>query len=87
MATLDISRLSVDERLDLIGDLWNSLNAEALSPAQHAELARRTGLGIDDLDWAKPYVDEALAQVERGEVFTLVELEAHLDARFGPLAK
>ncbi len=87
MSTLDISRLSVAERLDLIGDLWDSLSAEALTPAQHAELERRTGAGIDDLDWAKPYVDEALAQVERGEVVTLGELEAHLDARFGPLAK
>ena len=87
MSTLDISRMSVAERLDLIGDLWDSLAAGSLTPAQQAELARRTGVGLDDLGWAKPYVDEALAQVERGEVVTLAELEARLDARFGPLAK
>ncbi len=87
MTTLDLSRLSVAERLDLIGELWSSLSAESLTPAQHVELARRTGVGLDDLDWAKPYVDEALKQVERGEAFTLVELEAHLDARFGTLTK
>jgi putative addiction module component (TIGR02574 family) len=87
MSTLDISRLSVAERLDLIGDLCDSLSAEALTSVQQVELARRIGAGMDDLDWAKPYVDEALAQIERGEVFTLGELEARLDARFGPLAK
>ena len=27
----------------------------------------------DDLAWTKPYVDEALAAVERGEVITLEE--------------
>ena len=27
----------------------------------------------DDLSWAKPYVDEALAAVERGDVMTLEE--------------
>jgi len=41
--------------------------------------------GYDDLAWAKAYVDEALAEVERGEVFTLEQGEAHLTARFGPL--
>jgi hypothetical protein len=87
MSTLDISRLSVADRLALIGDLCDSLSAEALTPAQQVELAWRMGVGMDDLDWAKPYVDEALAQVERGEVFTLGEVEARLDARFGPLAK
>ena len=28
MAVIDISKLSVDERLDLIGELWDSLSAE-----------------------------------------------------------
>ena len=35
----------------------------------------------DDMAWAKPYVDEALAEVERGEVMTREEHEARNDAR------
>jgi antitoxin ParD1/3/4 len=35
----------------------------------------------DDMEWAKPYVDEALAEVERGEVITLEEHEVRNDAR------
>ena len=31
--------------------------------------------------WAKPYVDEALAEVERGDVITLEEHEARNEAR------
>jgi len=43
MATLDIARLTVAEKLDLIGELWDSLGAEeaTLTPAQEAELLRR----------------------------------------------
>lgn len=43
MATLDISRLTPKERLDLIGELWDSLSAAdvQLTPAQQAELDRR----------------------------------------------
>lgn len=39
----EISRLSVDERLDLIGQLWDSLEHEPLplSTAQQQELDRR----------------------------------------------
>ena len=91
MATLDIARLSVAERLDLIGELWDSLTAEGvtLTPAQEAELARRTAAfeaADADLAWAKPYVDEAIAEAERGEVVSLEELKSHLDARFGRIA-
>jgi antitoxin ParD1/3/4 len=39
----------------------------------------------DDMAWAKPYVDEALAQVERGEVITLEEHEARNDARLAAM--
>ena len=35
----------------------------------------------DDMAWAKPYVDEALAEVERGEVISFEEHEARNDAR------
>jgi antitoxin ParD1/3/4 len=34
----------------------------------------------DDLAWAKPYVDEAIAAVERGEYVTLEEHRAHMAA-------
>jgi putative addiction module component (TIGR02574 family) len=90
MSTLDIAHLTVAERLDLIGELWDSLTAGdvALTPAQQGELRRRVeafDIAHDDLEWAKSYVDEALAQVERGDVVTLEALEAHLDARFGRL--
>jgi putative addiction module component (TIGR02574 family) len=39
----DITRLTPQERLDLIGELWDSLSAEdvRLSPEQDAELERR----------------------------------------------
>ena len=42
-SALDITRLTPQERLDLIGELWDSLSAEdvRLSPAQDAELERR----------------------------------------------
>jgi putative addiction module component (TIGR02574 family) len=40
---LDIAKLTLQERLDLIGDLWDSLTPEQvnLSPAQEQELTRR----------------------------------------------
>jgi len=43
MTTLDIAQLTPRERLDLIGELWDSLAPEdvRLTPAQDAELARR----------------------------------------------
>lgn len=33
----------------------------------------------DDLAWAKPYVDEALAEVARGDVLSIEEHEARMD--------
>jgi antitoxin ParD1/3/4 len=42
-------------------------------------------LESDDLAWAKPYVDEALAEVERGDVITLEEHEARNDARLAAM--
>jgi putative addiction module component (TIGR02574 family) len=43
MTAIDIARLSPQERLDLIGALWDSLTLEdvSLGAAQEAELARR----------------------------------------------
>jgi putative addiction module component (TIGR02574 family) len=43
MTTLEIARLTTQERLDLIGELWDSLAPKDvdLTPAQAAELGRR----------------------------------------------
>jgi antitoxin ParD1/3/4 len=43
-------------------------------------IAARTTEEIDDLAWVKPCVDEALADVERGDVITLEEHEARTKA-------
>ena len=40
-------------------------------------IAERNAEEADDLAWAKPYVDEARAAVERGEFVTLEEYKAH----------
>ncbi len=89
IANLDIAQLTTQERLDLIGELWDSLASEdiRLTPTQEAELIRH--MEVFDLYhdlWAKPYIDEALAEVERGEIVTFEEAEAHLNERFGKLA-
>jgi putative addiction module component (TIGR02574 family) len=57
MPTLDISRLSPEERLDLIGELWDSLAAEEvrLTPAQERELDRRMATFDDDTKGAAPW--------------------------------
>ena len=51
---IDISKLAPEERLKLIGDLWESLRAQAdavhLTAAQKAELDRR----LDSLDSGSP---------------------------------
>ena len=44
-------------------------------------LAERALDESDDLAWAKPYVDEALAEVARGEEITLEEHKARNAAR------
>ena len=36
----------------------------------------------DDMAWAKPYFDEGMAQLARGEVLTLEEHDARVDAQF-----
>ncbi len=46
--SIDIAKMSVDERLALIGDIWDSLDPAdiPLTGAQRVELDRR----LDDLD-------------------------------------
>jgi antitoxin ParD1/3/4 len=48
-------------------------------------IAERTAEENDDLAWAKPYVDEALAAVARGQVMTLEEHKARNAARLASL--
>ena len=54
MPAIDVDRLSTDERLDLIGRLWDSIGAAAsllpLTPAQREELDGR----LDDLEREGP---------------------------------
>jgi antitoxin ParD1/3/4 len=42
-------------------------------------------LDLDDLDWAKPLVDEARKSIARGEGMTLEEYRARMEKRFGKL--
>ena len=48
-------------------------------------IAERAAEEGDDLAWAKPSVDEALADVARGDVLTLEEHEARNDARLATM--
>ena len=55
----DLAALSVEEKLDLIADLWDSIEASAgvpiLSEYQTTELARRRAEGLSEpgatIDW------------------------------------
>jgi hypothetical protein len=44
------------------------------------EKLRRMALEADDLTWARPYLDEARAAVARGEVVSLEDAIADIDA-------
>ena len=56
----DLAKLSVEEKLELISDLWASIEASSsappLSESQAEELARRRSEGLGDpssmIDWA-----------------------------------
>ena len=48
-------------------------------------LAERALDENDDLAWAKPHVDEALAEAERSEVITLADHEARIEARLAAM--
>jgi putative addiction module component (TIGR02574 family) len=66
MTTLDIHTLTVQQRLDLIGEIWDSLEAEAvpLSPAHAEEIDRRLATLDQDI---KTGIDAAdvLAEMRR----------------------
>ncbi|GLH82479.1 hypothetical protein SSBR45G_73880 [Bradyrhizobium sp. SSBR45G] len=85
MTPKDIAALTLQERFDLLTDLWDSLAAEGvmLTPVQEAELAQRAAAlscAHDALEWTKPLLAEAIAEIERGEGVPLSKLEAQLDA-------
>jgi putative addiction module component (TIGR02574 family) len=67
--SLDIARLTPKERLDLIGELWDSLAPEDvnLTPAQEAELERRMKIFEADAKAAVPWdtIDAELARPRR----------------------
>jgi putative addiction module component (TIGR02574 family) len=66
MPTLDYSHLSARERLDLIGEIWDSIDAEAvtLTSAQEAELDRRRATLDEDIEQGRDAA-EALADLRR----------------------
>ena len=58
---------------------WLETHVSGGDFASVEEAARRlVELEGDDLAWAKPFVDEAIAAVERGESETLEEHKAHM---------
>ena len=60
---------------------------ESIDDALSQFVAEHMELDLDDLDWAKPLVEEARASVERGETMTLEEYRAMMDQRFGKLGR
>ena len=54
MATIDISTLTVEQRLELLDEIWESLSAEPgafpLTDAQREELGRR----LEEFDYEGP---------------------------------
>jgi antitoxin ParD1/3/4 len=48
-------------------------------------IAERMALEADDFAWAKPYLDEARAAVARGEVVSLDDAIADIDAHLASL--
>ena len=50
-------------------------------------IAERDLAEADDMVWAKPYVDEGLAALERGEVITLEEHQARNARRLAALMR
>jgi putative addiction module component (TIGR02574 family) len=67
MGVTDISKLSTDERLDLIGELWDSLQPDTvdLSPAQNIELARRLSTFEADKPAARSWQEVEVAVFDR----------------------
>ena len=56
---------------------------EAVRDLLAAGIAEHELAEDDDLAWAKPLVDEALAEIERGEFTVVDDTDAYVDALFG----
>ncbi|MFN3077573.1 MAG: addiction module protein [Alphaproteobacteria bacterium] len=66
MPSIDFSHLSPRERIDLIGEIWDSIEAEAvpLTAAQEAELDRRLATLDEDIQQGKTW-EEIDAELDR----------------------
>ncbi|HEY4170770.1 MAG TPA: hypothetical protein VGM96_28500, partial [Reyranella sp.] len=60
---------------------------ESIDEAVASIVAEHMLPDLDDLDWAKPLVEEARASIARGEGMTLEEYRARMDKRFGKLPR
>ena len=56
---------------------------ESIDEAVASIVAEHMQFDVDDLEWAKPLVEEARAAAERGETMTLEEYRKMMDERFG----
>lgn len=52
--------------------------AQAIIAERMAENAEADGIDLDDLDWTKPFLEEALKGIARGETITLDEFNAEM---------
>ena len=59
----------------------------SLEDAVRRMIADRMALDADDLAWAKPYVDEGRAAAARGEVVSLDDAIADMDAHLASLKR
>jgi antitoxin ParD1/3/4 len=60
---------------------------ESVDEAVASIVAEHMQLDLDDLDWAKPLVEEGRTSIARGEGMTLEEYRARMEKRFGKLTR
>ena len=61
--------------------------SDSIEDAVASIVAEHMQLDTDDMAWAKPLVDKALASLDRGEGMTLEEYRQLMDERFGKLKR
>jgi putative addiction module component (TIGR02574 family) len=68
MATIELSHLSPQERLDLIGQLWESLSQDTVpvTQAQKIEIKRRLATLDQDVEQGRD-ADDIIADLRRRE--------------------
>lgn len=52
---------------------------DSIDEAVTSILAKHMNMDIDDMAWAKPFVDEGRASLEQGKALTLAEHLAYID--------